>query len=565
VIKKIGRKFKGKGGEGKKGGKDGDEKDEGKPDKDGLTPADKKKHAKIAGKIKKQMLKPPKSKELSFEQLHAAKKKEATALEKQYQKELNPNIKLTVSLGDLASDKKDGDLDIRILIAPNTTEVVTTFYPENALDDERFAKLVYKALEQVAEENYKGGKKQASFDARKPEDPTKEINSATVDEEKEKLDAEGEADRKKIESESKGVHRKVSLTQSKYRQASKAQFYPNNTFKEGTGSFFVETDSNFYVYPDSAARGAFRYKKGQYVARIFETQANEFLDDTKSPATKLKKSVDYIDQEIAKLTNAGKPAPTSIINSRADKWRLYTEELANAESWRRKGMPLKEYSMELAQDKSVSPARQLELLDFLKKNYQNPDYKTFANFAGNNLTMDAPKIHDKYDYGDNPVTPEIAKLKFTDYPKHITNDVPSTVFLGSILAEPSRYSVAHITNLLLLHPESDLDANSPLAPKPDNPDKHETKQDSYFSHSSMTQKNTDRADPTTTDVGAHDPRLDNPDKARNVTNRDLAAIKRNSKLESKLKTHFEQQGSTESDAEVVLTFKKIISDYVFTD
>jgi hypothetical protein len=563
VIKKIGKKFKGKGKKGKKGSED-DGKDDGKPDKDGLTPADKKKHAKIAGKIKKQMLKPPKGKELSFEQLHAAKKKEAASLEQKYQKDLNPNIKLSITLGDLASDKKDGDLDIQILIAPNTTKVVTTFYPDE-VDDERFTKLVYKALEQVAAENYQGGTKQEAFDARKPEDPTKNIDQSTVDEEKGKLDAQGEAERKKIAAESKGIHQKVSLTQSKYRQASKAQFYPNNTFSEGSGSFFVETDSNFYVYPKSAAEETFRYKKGQYLYKIFETQANEFLDDSKSPVQKLKGSVDYINQQIAKITQTGKPAPANMIENRDQKQRDYEQAVIDAESWRGKGLPLMEYAKELKPESVVSPSRQLELLNFLKANYQNQDFKTFANFAGNKLTMDAPAIHDKYDYGDNPISPEAAKIKFMDYPKNIFNDVPSTVFLGSILAEPSRYSVAHITNLLLLHPESDLDSNSPLAPKPDNPDNHVTKTDSYFSHSSMSQKNTDRADPTTADIGEADPRLDNPAKARNVTNRDLAAIKRNPKLEQQLKAQFEKEGGTASDDQLVSTFKSIISKYVFPE
>jgi hypothetical protein len=138
VIKKIGKKFKGKGKKGK-GGKDDGGKDDGKPDKDGLTPADKKKHAKIGKAIQKKMAKvASKGKDLTFEELHTAKKKEAASLEQHYQKELNPNIKLTITIGDLASDKKDGDVDVKVRIAPNTYETTFAIGDKEGVGTDRF-------------------------------------------------------------------------------------------------------------------------------------------------------------------------------------------------------------------------------------------------------------------------------------------------------------------------------------------------------------------------------------------------------------------------------------------
>lgn len=77
----------------------------------------------------------------------------------------------------------------------------------------------------------------------------------------------------------------------------------------------------------------------------------------------------------------------------------------------------------------------------------------------------------------------------------------------------------------------------------------------------MTQSNTDRAAPTPEEAGLPDTRLDNPKKARNVTNRDLAAIRQNPKLENKLKHYFEQEGSKSTDEQLIAKFKSIIANY----
>ena len=55
-----------------------------------------------------------------YKEMRAQKVQQAKHLQERYQKELKPGIKLTISFSPEAEDKKDGNLDILIRIAPNT-------------------------------------------------------------------------------------------------------------------------------------------------------------------------------------------------------------------------------------------------------------------------------------------------------------------------------------------------------------------------------------------------------------------------------------------------------------
>ena len=69
--------------------------------KEGVTPQEEKKHKKIAAAVRTEMLKPVKGKGGSFEQLHAAKRQQAKALEEKYQKQLSKGIKISILLGGI--------------------------------------------------------------------------------------------------------------------------------------------------------------------------------------------------------------------------------------------------------------------------------------------------------------------------------------------------------------------------------------------------------------------------------------------------------------------------------
>lgn len=94
-------------------------KDDNKNQKPGkITSADRKKHKKIADAIEKKLKQPAKKGE-KFEDFHKRKKKEANALEDKYQPQLKKGINLDLKIGSVASDEKDGDVDIKLKIAPN--------------------------------------------------------------------------------------------------------------------------------------------------------------------------------------------------------------------------------------------------------------------------------------------------------------------------------------------------------------------------------------------------------------------------------------------------------------
>ncbi|GEM_PF-4104904 len=86
-----------------------------------ITANDKKKHKQIADKIE-ETLKTPAKKGESFEDFYKRKKKEAKQLEDKYQPTLKKGINLDIKFNPIANDKKDGDIDIKIRIAPNNEE-----------------------------------------------------------------------------------------------------------------------------------------------------------------------------------------------------------------------------------------------------------------------------------------------------------------------------------------------------------------------------------------------------------------------------------------------------------
>ncbi len=118
-IRKKLRKFskkkpkKGEGDDIKK-----ENKKDGKPEK--LTQKDKAEHRKMAKEIAKK-LEEPLTKKTPFEEAYKLKKKEAKALEDQYQRKLKKGINIDIKFKNASVDKKDGDIDFVIVIAPNNT------------------------------------------------------------------------------------------------------------------------------------------------------------------------------------------------------------------------------------------------------------------------------------------------------------------------------------------------------------------------------------------------------------------------------------------------------------
>jgi len=79
---------------------------------------EKMKHDEIGKKVKTE-LQEKDGKEDSFEEFYANKKEQAKQLENKYNPKLTPPVKLKIEFQPIEKDKKDKDLDIKIIIAPN--------------------------------------------------------------------------------------------------------------------------------------------------------------------------------------------------------------------------------------------------------------------------------------------------------------------------------------------------------------------------------------------------------------------------------------------------------------
>jgi hypothetical protein len=86
-----------------------------------LTAEDKQFHAKIGGLISKKLEEPAKDTK-DFKAFYQEKKKQADQLEDKYQPQLKKGINLDITIGTLAQEEKDDDLDFHIKIAPNNFE-----------------------------------------------------------------------------------------------------------------------------------------------------------------------------------------------------------------------------------------------------------------------------------------------------------------------------------------------------------------------------------------------------------------------------------------------------------
>ena len=90
-----------------------------------VSEADRQLHQKIAAQVKARLEAKGKSTEgvETFEEFYGILKTEAAVLQREFQPQLRNGIKITIDLiNQVQQDKKDGDVDIKVKIAPNTVE-----------------------------------------------------------------------------------------------------------------------------------------------------------------------------------------------------------------------------------------------------------------------------------------------------------------------------------------------------------------------------------------------------------------------------------------------------------
>jgi hypothetical protein len=274
-------------------------------------------------------------------------------------------------------------------------------------------------------------------------------------------------------------------------------------FSVGSGNFFVETADNFYILPGKEENG-----------------------------------FDY------KFRGMDKTAP-----------KIFEMKFENRTSTRD----------EAALHKSPTNAKEkLAQVTFMLQNRYKLDANSQKEINESKLVIFHPKRND-YPYHSYPMDSETAKEMLASFPKKITDDANSTVFLAALLAEPSRYSPGYISTLLLLDKRSDL-SNSTASP-PHEPSKDLQKKidagtyqpSGVYEHLPTTfvgsHPGKERSKPVAKDTDLGFGHENDPNK--NVTNRDLSGLKQNPAFLGDLeKTYLSLKG--QNDATIIEEFVQMI-------
>ena len=564
AIEKVLLKAKGlfKGKKGKKKSNKGDAKkikEENKNVKaENITAKDKQKHKAIGEKIKNKLKQKPQKNE-SFEEFYKTKKNKAEALEDKYQPQLKKGINLDIEFKPVSEDKKDGDIDVAIKIAPNN--YYTTFDLDTKDDEARFSELLYKALKEVGEAHHIGGRK-SDFETKGTDIKKTDFSEEAKKQEEEDLAADKEKKEDEIENKSKGIHQEISKAQNAYTTASKATIVPNNTFAVGSGKFFVETHDNYYILPKSVGIDNFQYKikgKNKILADVLRNE----VEDRQKQIEREKSTLIDMKEKASDFIKKGKKIPLSLKNN-IDNKKLKIEKLENSSS----------NNSELENLASATTMEgKREQVEFITDKLDDPNYQHIKNIkkdGGQVKIYVNNKIVKQYDYHSNPISIDEAKNLYKGFPGSISSaNKKLTVFLASLLAEPPRSSVAHITNMLLLNEKSELSQDSTKPTKLDNKENSsvditDNKSKSLYVHTSMTQPGSDPTRERTKDYD-YDTRLNQGENNKptniNVSNRDLAAIKHNPYLKQELLDHFiKNKNSTNKN--LIKDFKEKIEKYL---
>jgi hypothetical protein len=183
-------------------------------------------------------------------------------------------------------------------------------------------------------------------------------------------------------------------------------------------------------------------------------------------------------------------------------------------------------------------------------------------------------VTNQYGYESNPLSPNEAKEWYKTFPAEVTSDKKSVTFIAALVAEPARWSVAHITNILLLDERSNLDDTSKAPEKQLNRQEQNKiaegkyKSSQVYEHTSMTQTGSDPYGDTARKAinkGEYtkdkDIETNAPNLIKNVTDRDFEAINRNPSLVSGLEEYYKNNlGNQETG--IIDEFSKLIKNYL---
>ncbi|BAY64740.1 hypothetical protein NIES22_48400 [Calothrix brevissima NIES-22] len=444
-------------------------------------------------------------------------------------------------------------------------------HKSNEEDEGRFDKLLYESLKQVSNTYYKGyskadirtGKARQSPDfadtrgTSTTENPTtttsqrnrellensrsqsqktgksgvtephgaasENLTAKTPQRDRELLERSRSEREATIKQEGNKIQQELAKAQIAYSVASQAEFYPHNTFNVGGGDFFVCQVNNYYIVPKSKADSVYDY--------YLKSASGDTYKQTRSLLQKRLKDLQGEKEKAEKAIAAIQQNEQIAADDKTEKIKDKEQLIERIQ---------KDYT---AIETAGDPSTMLSICKELVKD---------KKITGLNLSIKAkvgvPRtLTSQYDYGSNPVSIKQAKEFYKNFPNSIAGTSnQETVFVASVVAEPSRHSVAHITNMLSLDERSEgfKDEN-----------------ENVFQHLSMSQA---ESDPNPREVKPEelDSRLNNEGKRAIVTNRDLSAVKdKNPQLHQNLRKLFEDHKSDKDDS-IVSKFSDAIIKYL---
>ncbi|MEO0685627.1 MAG: hypothetical protein AAFY76_11440, partial [Cyanobacteria bacterium J06649_11] len=322
-----------------------------------------------------------------------------------------------------------------------------------------------------------------------------------------------------------------------------AELFNNNTFAINGHKFFVATANNLYIVPDDTET------HNEYFYSIAKAGGG-----TRNHIKFMEKIRGLILKEINILS--GKVTKFKQLQADGNK----TQEQVDTEQ-------NKLTAVQDASSQANGLSKEQELiwikrhpLSGLNIKKINTEFKRLDLSKRTEIEVD--KTHTgKYAYhiGEAQSTTQEGKDMLINWPTSITsNNKKMTTFAAAMLVEPSRWTVSHISNLLLTHQKAKSADEI-------------GKENRMYEHTSMTRSGSDEgtkanaeAAATAGDLGRPDPRLDPAlaTKAKMITDRDIASVKDfNPQLAAKLKSIFEASSESKDD-EIIVKFVLEINKYL---
>lgn len=381
-----------------------------------------------------------------------------------------------------------------------------------------------------------------------------------------------------IQAESSAIHQALAKAQIAYSTAAQATHYPNNTFRVNGGRFFVDQNNNYYLLPADRAEPVYTYMVGGHTVHFLLLNAIEqAIVRSRSPLEKfdrgkgqreagLKKSKNYqqgvwkdadVDRMVAALYSDEK---------RAELEARVNQEIREIEAYRALATtPPKNILSQLKVMKAKQDAPRFTTLQTegdleaqVIITVRNP--ATVGNLQDPSNHNFSPDISDDYRYVDAPINTERAKELYADFPRNITSSSQEiTVFVASVVIEPSRHTVSHISNMLVLGEKRETPGTEPDVA---------ARNLGAYEEMSMTQRGSDPSGMTAQEYGK-DPNLepvyaggDEKQPIQNVTDRDIAALKtHNPKLYNQLKTTY-SDATDRNEEKMAAVFADKIARYL---